>query len=330
MGRVVWSPELEQGLAEAVRSAEERGQQRLDALREFAAAHGLSEQAVATRYYRYVKRRGVPAPERQRPQGTSAPASAAGRWTEEQRRELFEMVEALRNDGGKSLDQIIKEVQRELYPDRSVFSVRSAYQRERRRRALGRASPSPTPLPALRRAEQSSQQQPQQTDLLDSLSRLADAALRIDGVQIEAVMGGLARLAELATRAAEADGMRVQINQLQEQLKDRDAQIAELKSRLETYLKELKAARRVIDSREQVLETANALLEEFASFQSVEKVARLAEFRNRLRTTLDQFGNVVSAVNEWKERFDQLMMSELGEPATASSEEEVDRHGEQA
>lgn len=343
MGKVMWTVELHEALREAVGRGREQGRPILEVLRQFADDHGATYNAVSTYYYRHITR-GERAP-RSAARQESAPAQASkeepqGRratpfgvpWSEREKQELFEMIELLRADGDMSLNEIYEKLQREMFPSRTVRAIREQYRlmRQERARRQGKFGTTSSPLqsaeqlpldgqngstPALPRAlDRRTPREFAAFDLLDSLSRLAQAALHIDGFQLEPFMEGLAQIAGLAAKAADAESLQAQIDTLQQHLAERDGQIAELNAKLATYTDELKQAREIINKSELLVETANALLDEFSQLRSLEKIATLADFRNRVRTTVDDSGTVLKTIDEWKERFDQLLLAETKSP----------------
>ncbi|HHY38692.1 MAG TPA: hypothetical protein GX507_07195 [Clostridia bacterium] len=122
--------------------------------------------------------------------------------------------------------------------------------------------------------------QEDQDSFLLGLSEFLRRAKNIRGLDLDGMVRGLARLAELAEAGINAPGMSARISELEQRKEDLEERVNELTSQLERVKEQYR--------------TLDYLINEFINLGSVEKVTSLGDFGRKLKYQVDQFGLVVN------------------------------------
>lgn len=122
--------------------------------------------------------------------------------------------------------------------------------------------------------------QEDQDSFLLGLSEFLRRAKNIRGLDLDGMVRGLARLAELAEAGINAPAMSARISELEQRKEDLEERVNELSSQLERVKEQYR--------------TLDYLINEFINLGSVEKVTSLGDFGRKLKYQVDQFGLVVN------------------------------------
>lgn len=122
--------------------------------------------------------------------------------------------------------------------------------------------------------------QEDQDSFLLGLSEFLRRAKNIRGLDLDGMVRGLARLAELAEAGTNAPAMGVRISELEQRKEDLENRVNELTSQLERVREQYR--------------TLDYLINEFINLGSVDRVTSLGDFGRKLKYQVDQFGLVVN------------------------------------
>lgn len=264
--RMNWTREFEEELWSFVQS-----RSRVDpvsrSLKRFAEEKGVSVHTARAKYYQLKRKKESVVDNGSFGEDTSGGTSLRS-WTQEDDNLLLETVEKL---GAKprSLSRAFEEAAQIL--NRTPVAVRARYYRlSGWRSALRRPIRSVQPEAWVEKEDR----------LLEGLSEFLENARSMGELNLTGFLLGLARLANLAKRGAEASG-------LVEKMRELEVENQELKTTIRAYEEKFERLR-------DEYRTLDFLVSEFINLGSIDKVTSLGDFGRRLRYQVDQFGLVVN------------------------------------
>lgn len=225
-----------------------------------------------------------------RPSDAHRSKSSRKAWTSAEKQEVRRII-AECQDHGLPLSEAFRKVAQAL-PHRSPTAVAMLYYNVlRRERRNGRPADAPPAAPATARPLQVT------GDLVEAFEGLPEYIARLHrrldemdarlAATPEASLGSLARWFGAVASALE------QAAQLEARLGQIEAERQVLARANEQLRQQLDAMRRRLDEVEAAYREARDLYEMFTSMASISQIMSLGDFKQRMKTTLDRWGNVL-------------------------------------